>query len=346
MELGRLESNITELLRFNDCVIIPGFGGFLARYSAARINSVNNRIYPPTRSIGFNRKLVSNDGLLASFLAEKEGVDLETASQRVIDWSKVLNRELEQKARLELEGIGNLIVDSSGHLLFEPAEQTDIWDEGYGLRPVLASVTPGEEKRKRQYPEKTSRIPYRRKSRVPVSVKMTLAVAVPIILFLAYGIFNPSGVKQFPANYSSLVNFENWTWLLPAKADNTRVAVVPQKLQPHSYKASIKTIIPKIREQARPAFIDLYNDIPEISGSSAKTISRYYIIGASFTDRNQAWSLAEELKYNGYQPALISDPSLNRYRVSYGSSASRQEALRMLASLRENVNAEAWLLKK
>ena len=59
-----LAKHIEVLLLENDCVIVPGLGGFIAHYWCSKYNKETREFCPPDRSIGFNRKLVMNDGML------------------------------------------------------------------------------------------------------------------------------------------------------------------------------------------------------------------------------------------------------------------------------------------
>ena len=64
-----LSQHIEVLLLENDCVIVPGLGGFVAHYTPA-IQVEENVFLPPTRTIGFNPQLKLNDGLLVqSYMA-------------------------------------------------------------------------------------------------------------------------------------------------------------------------------------------------------------------------------------------------------------------------------------
>lgn len=74
---------IKELLFIHDCVILPGFGGFLANYKPAKVDDNLNVIFPPTKAIGFNRNLLQNDGLLITRLAEAENLSYAEAEKSV-----------------------------------------------------------------------------------------------------------------------------------------------------------------------------------------------------------------------------------------------------------------------
>ena len=65
-----LAQHIEVLLLENDCVIVPGFGGFVAHYAPATHVKEENLFLPPTRTIGFNPQLKLNDGVLVqSYMA-------------------------------------------------------------------------------------------------------------------------------------------------------------------------------------------------------------------------------------------------------------------------------------
>mgnify|MGYP000802840522 FL=1 len=65
-----LAQHIEALLLENDCVIVPGLGGFVAHYTPAMRVAEENTFLPPTRIIGFNPQLKMNDGLLVqSYMA-------------------------------------------------------------------------------------------------------------------------------------------------------------------------------------------------------------------------------------------------------------------------------------
>mgnify|MGYP003287733752 CR=1 FL=1 len=63
--MKNLARHIELLLRDNDCVILPGFGGFIAHTVPAYYASEEHLYYPPTRNISFNASITMNDGLLA-----------------------------------------------------------------------------------------------------------------------------------------------------------------------------------------------------------------------------------------------------------------------------------------
>ncbi len=70
-----IKAFIRELLFGHDCVIVPGFGGFIGNYSPAHIDRMTGTFYPPVNQISFNRNLNHNDGLLISKISLSTGVN-------------------------------------------------------------------------------------------------------------------------------------------------------------------------------------------------------------------------------------------------------------------------------
>lgn len=85
---------IRELLFGHDCVIIPGFGGFIGNYTPARIDRSDNTFYPPVKQISFNRNLNHNDGLLIGRVSEAAGLNYADARNLVMEFAGDLTARL------------------------------------------------------------------------------------------------------------------------------------------------------------------------------------------------------------------------------------------------------------
>ena len=102
MNRSKIDAYIAELLKSRDCVIVPEFGGFVGNYAKAKINPVSNRFDPPFRKVSFNKLLTHNDGLLASFVAQKEQEKFESSLSRLKDYTIVLKDELDKTKKIQL----------------------------------------------------------------------------------------------------------------------------------------------------------------------------------------------------------------------------------------------------
>lgn len=124
-------SYIKELLLLNDCVIIPGFGGFVSNYKPARVQSA--QFTPPSKEISFNEKLTFNDGLLINHLVEKEGDNYLAASKKVELLVQELNYRLTDGETIAIDGVGHLAYDDNENLTFNPALRENLNLDSYGL---------------------------------------------------------------------------------------------------------------------------------------------------------------------------------------------------------------------
>ena len=57
----------------NDCVMLPGLGGFVCNPRSAWYDASKRQMVPPSRDVLFNPRLTTNDGLVANELMAKYG---------------------------------------------------------------------------------------------------------------------------------------------------------------------------------------------------------------------------------------------------------------------------------
>lgn len=131
-----LDRHIEILLLSNDCVIVPGLGGFMAHHVDARRDERDGSLLPPLRDIGFNSKLTLNDSLLAQSYVEAYDLSYPDAVKRIEDEVRELRQHLEKKGHFELNDIGTVSLNDDGHLEFEPCIAGLLTPELYGLSNV------------------------------------------------------------------------------------------------------------------------------------------------------------------------------------------------------------------
>ena len=103
-----LAQHIEALLLENDCVIVPGLGGFVAHYTPAMRVAEENTFLPPTRIIGFNPQLKMNDGLLVQSYMAVYDTDFSDATRIVGKSVKELLALLHENGKADLPNIGEL----------------------------------------------------------------------------------------------------------------------------------------------------------------------------------------------------------------------------------------------
>ncbi len=128
-----LERHIEILLLDNDCVIVPGLGGFTAHHVDARYVGEDNLFLPPLRTLGFNPQLKLNDSLLVQSYIEAFDISYPEAQQRLEADVEVVGRKLRNEGIYEFSGIGTLRMNGEGIFLFEPYEAGVLTPSLYGL---------------------------------------------------------------------------------------------------------------------------------------------------------------------------------------------------------------------
>ena len=128
-----LERHIEILLLDNDCVIVPGLGGFMAHHVDACYDERDHLFLPPQRTLGFNAKLSMNDSLLAQSYVEAYDISYPEAMRCIDDEVNELRQALENDGSYELTDIGKLFLNSDGNIEFEPCEAGILTPQLYGL---------------------------------------------------------------------------------------------------------------------------------------------------------------------------------------------------------------------
>ena len=79
----RIIEHIEQMLSVHDCVIIPGFGGFVLQVTPTWYNAEAHRFEPLHKELVFNETLQHNDGLLIESYRQSEATDYRSAYQLV-----------------------------------------------------------------------------------------------------------------------------------------------------------------------------------------------------------------------------------------------------------------------
>jgi nucleoid DNA-binding protein len=278
---------IRELLFNHDCVILPGFGGFIGNYTPARIDKTTSTFYPPVKQISFNRNLNHNDGLLVGRLSEHSKVNYGDARNIVEEFVAGLRKKLERGEKIVFDNIGSFISNQEGSVQFEPDRNVNYHLDSYGLESFQFSPLEVYDVRKRivRHLDKDS---VKR-----TSMRKVLWGAAVIIPLLAVMVIVPfrtdifkSKVEATTLNPLATAEFEN-----NKKAVDENVSAEPPKIE-------VNTVQPAAPEAALPV-----------------TENNYCLIIGSFKIKENAENQADILKNKGFTPEIIEAPN-GFYRVS------------------------------
>lgn len=291
---------IRELLFGHDCVIVPGFGGFIGNYTPARIDKTTNTFHPPVKQISYNRNLNHNDGLLVGRISESAKINYGDARNLVEEFVEDIRKRLSKGEKVVFENIGSFVNNPEGNVQFEPDRDANYHLNSYGLTSFQVMPLEGYDVRNRilKYGDKE---PLKQ-----ASVRKILWRAAVVIPLLAVMIAIPLSTDIFRTKVQST----NFNPLASVELENNKEAVDKGKtadrsvpaIQPGQVKGEIsleKSSAIK-QEQILPAEVK-----EEV----------FCLIAGSFKSQVNAASLMKKLADEGYNPEIINGPN-GFYRVS------------------------------
>jgi nucleoid DNA-binding protein len=274
---------IRELLFGHDCVVVPGFGGFIGNYTPARIEKSTGTFYPPVKQISFNRNLNHNDGLLAGRISIALKINYGDARNLVEEFVAGLRKKLEKGEKIVFDNIGSFVNNTEGNVQFEPDKTINYHLDSYGLEPFQCLPLEGYDVRKRI-------IRHREKDPVKqASIRKVLWRAAVIIPLLSLLFVVPFKTDLFKAKVESTT----MNPLVTAEFENNKKAVD----QGNSIEASGK------EETTNPISYKTSSTVVAAPALPAK--SEYYVITGSFRSKENAVSQINILREEGFTAEIV-----------------------------------------
>lgn len=337
-----LERDLHHLLFEHDCVIVPGWGGFLAQYRSARLDETRQLVHPPSKDVGFNRHLLRNDGLLTDHIAQRDGIGFAAANalidREVAEW----RTQLERMGRVEVPRIGIFYHDVQRNLQFDPDDRANFLKEAFGLRPVAATpaVRITAEPRVIPLPPPQPVAPPVQRPRAR-SWAAAAAVALLLVSGTVIGYIGLNGgTDAFAFGPRPAATYSPSAEPVPVMQARASVFTLPEGT------FGVQTL-PLTDNDSVSLTVDLGEALADTTAVAVPVKTgmrlRFHVVGGCFAQPENADRLLKELQDKGYGASR-----LERYGelhpVAYGSYADRQEALTALASIRREGAGQAWLL--
>lgn len=320
----------------NECVILPGLGGFVTTHKAAYYDEEKGIFMPPARVIAFQERLTLDDGLLEQSYMETEGLTYPEAVSFVARLVDNVRQALSKDGYCDLEQIGRLSQNIAGTYYFTPSSSNGSdAPEFYGLMPVHMPALPVRQVAMPQ----TVDIPVERKqpadaypfySKKGISIHLSTStlnkVAGFVIMFLLVFLFaTPFGTIQ-PGDFQS-------GFALSMLKDTAPVMKkAPRKVTPQ--------VVPQTKNS------DDTNITNRKAEQTTSSTSSYCIVLASGVTQANADAFIRSLASKGIQASLLEKGKMRR--VVYSSFNNKEEAQVKLNSLRQtnDLFSTAWVLEQ
>lgn len=284
---------IRELLFGNDCVIVPGFGGFIGNYSPARIDKSTGTFYPPVKQISFNRNLNHNDGLLIGKISFTLKINYGDARNLVEEFVAEIRKKLNKGEKVVFDNIGSFVNNHEGNVQFEPDRNVNYHLDSYGLESFQWLPLEGYDVRKRII---------RHSEKDPVkqaALRKALWRAAVIIPLLSLLVVVPFKTNLFKAKVESTT----MNPLVTAEFESNKKAV-----DEGSYIE-----VPKNKENANTIADNVSSK--EVSATVVpQGKNGYFVITGSFKSQENAVSQVNMLKEEGFSPEIVTSDN-GFYRV-------------------------------
>jgi hypothetical protein len=326
---------IRELLFEHDCVIVPGFGGFIGNFSPARIDKIAGTFFPPLKKISFNRNLNHNDGLLISKISRSTDLNYGDSKHLVEEFVMELTGRLARGEKVIFDHIGTFVYNRELNVEFEPEANINFYAGSFGLESFQCVPVKDYDVRKRitRHTDKdplrqTSARKYLWRAAVVIPI-LALLIAVP----LKTDLFRTK-VETTSLNPLVTAEFEN-----NKKAVDEAVVIVPD---------SSTSVKPETSVSVEPEAVKtVKSETPPVSKPSTPAITEdgnYCIITGSFKSEGNALSHVKNLKSEGFKPEIYQGPN-GFFRVTAATCPTLGKAI----SIRDSISKKfpgTWISKK
>jgi cell division septation protein DedD len=350
-----LRKCISELLTAHDCVIIPGFGGFIGNYSPARIDPVHHTFSPPFKKLLFNINLNQNDGLLANHLSAAEGISYPDACRRIEEMVELCRHDLKSGKPFVIPGVGKLSMGREGNIQFEQDKSSNLLPDAFGLSsfispPVARGTQPS------RFEKNTPAITRKGEEKriiLPRPLKWAAMLAIPV------GVAAIIGVSQYDKFRSSQINDAGI--LSSVFSRFSSASLVDKKTAPETAPD------PQFQMETTPSVFDVTDESDPVAGNTSEvnapvstetdiqakapvqeisTDNNFAVIIGAFRIRENAAKLVDELRQKGISAVIYDRSRSGLHRVAIGTTASREEAEQLLENTKSGEFSGAWLLAK
>lgn len=296
------------LLPIHNCVIIPGFGGFIFNITPSKFNA-DSEIEQPMYSIVFNPELKHDDGLIASYIVKDKNSSYNVASKEIKTFVNSLISDLKSGKTVSCANLGSLSHDINGNIIFA-SNNRFIYPDFYGLEPIKL--------RQLNYIE-TGVLQEKKRSYLKYTATSIAAAAAALFFFIApsihIGEVNDNSQKaDFLSSITTSLNISDAkkSGFSNTSMDSTAI-IAPEVVTPKK-------------------------------STSART---YYIIIGGEEEKGRADRLLSKIQLNDFPHASIIQ-SADRFRIYVSSFEDKKEAESFLESFRkDNPKYEtAWLYSK
>lgn len=344
-----LISHINFLITKHNCVIVPGFGGFVVNREASRIN--DGKVLAPNIVFAFNEDLKYNDGLLAESYMNEKGISYEKACDEINEAVKKINTYLSLQKKLTIGRIGELSIDdASGSLIFTPADNVLFHPLIFGYANLKMKPLTIVKEIKDITAKKRNKVELKRilsgVAAAAAAILVFFISSTPILEVKDTIDIQKSGFITSLSHSNGLVSSENISNNAIPEVVTTDISIEPAQNIVNEVSIAQETNQEQI-ETVKPTEVKTVLPVTAKVNTERRNTPRHYVIIAGESNKNTANKTLARIQSQGFSSAKTL-PSAKRTRIYVASFDSRQDAETYLVKfkIKHPQFHDAWVLSQ
>lgn len=331
--MNEIALHIDFLLHTNDCVIVPGLGGFVVNVSNIERSGLWG-LNAPSCEIVFNNKLTYNDGLLAESLMRINNISFHEASKRIESGCEQLKKQLLKGQEVEWKNLGKFSLLNNHTIIFESVENYN--------RPQYFGLSDINLKPKSLLSSKTT-VAASEENLIPVKAFISFissGIVAAILMFIFVVSYNNSTSNNQNAEMiSKSLVFENKIFKNSPKnsnhINNTAASYI------NSNEIEVQSSLPPKSDNNIQS-----NELIVTEIDNTESEVRYFIITGVYEVPKVAAEALEALQSLGYHSASMIKKA-HRSDVYVNSFVDKNEAKEFMNNFKKQNTRyrDAWLLE-
>lgn len=332
---------IESLLLEHDCVIIPNFGGFVINVQDFKFDEKEAIIHPRKKSIAFNERLKSDDGILAMHIVKQNMISQKKAFELVAAFGKEMKDGLKNNEPLAFGNLGTFSLTEESKLVFEPNQTFNYDLDQFGLYSVSTGARKKPVLVEAPIEKSLEDLPTQTKEEVEeVQQPRRITSKFYAYILLAF-IVGGMGAYILTEPNSKFVNSSFSPLTIRIKKEQKQVKILKTKKALLPSKSDNLEVIDEVKSKNEAME-------PVIVSKNIEISDHIFLVAASFKTLEKAELGKAELVAKGFQEATILPKLENEtyFRISLGSAKNMDLAYSEAAKFKRDKKIDIWVFKK
>lgn len=336
------EEILIELLLRHNCVVVPGFGGFVAKQVSAQIDFEKGTVTPPKKELLFNRFLLTDDGLFLAEMSRRNGLFYQEAKNQLQLFTDKVLLDLRAGETVKIPKIGTFSRSTDGQIRFDQDRFFNLLLSSYGLGNL--SFVPNEVAEAKEAP--IIALPASVPTRKPIKWARVAAAAC-FIPMAFYSVWIPTKTTALSSGLFSISDFNPFK--VSKQATYKRQHIQIQKLSLPEGNNELA-----LQQHPNSSIADYYWQadaqfrvrVPKVKPVAPvvehQAIGQFDVIVGCFSNTQNAQNLVLKLQRDGFAARIIPGGTLNR--VSAGNAHTTAEIIELQQKVASR-QLQGWIYK-